>query len=100
MEEMRMTIKLTSLPRTPLKVTSERINQCIEQIARNLNDLRRSLVVLLELNQFGRLFIEVDRRHRIAVIGSLLENSSGGLAIDPRLAGQGTDPFHQIAIGI
>src|SRR3990167_1014160 len=42
-------------------VLSECTDQGIEQRARNLNDLRRSVVVLLELDQVGRLFVEVDR---------------------------------------
>jgi hypothetical protein len=62
--------------------------------------LRRGVVVLLEFDQVGRFFVQVDPRQRIAVVGGLLENRRGRLAIQTRLSGQGANPFDQIAVAI
>ena len=65
-----------------------------------MNDLRGCLVVLLELDQFGRFFIEVDPGNRVAVIGGLLEDRASRLAVYTRLTGQRADPLDQVTIGV
>src|SRR3990167_6521850 len=79
---------------------SECIDQGIEQRARNLNDLGRGVVVLLEFDQVGGFFVEVDRGQRVAVVGRLFEDGAGRVAVLPGLGCQGADPLDQIAITV
>src|SRR5690606_23002863 len=79
---------------------AEGTDQCIEQGARNLNDLGRGVVVLLELDQISRLFIEVDRGRRVAVVLSLLEDCAGSIAVHSRLSSQGADTLDELTVTI
>src|SRR3990167_3736780 len=78
----------------------EGIDQGIEQRARNLNDLGRGVVVLLEFDQVCGFFLDVDRGHRVAVVGRLFEDGTGRVAVLPGLGCQGADPLDQIAITV
>src|SRR5690606_41779385 len=68
--------------------------------AGNLSDLCRGVVVMLERDQVGRLFVEVHRRQRISIVGRLLEDGAGRFVVHPRLRRQGADQLDQFAIAV
>ena len=65
-----------------------------------MNDLSRSVVVLLELDQIRRFLIEVHRRERVPVVGGLLEDGTRRIAVHSRLGRQRTNPLDQLAVAI